>query len=97
MKISEGLLEVFEDNFTDDYDEYISLRDNYSGKWMFGDTCLGFDVQGLSQYSAIARIQRKIDAYEDESLREEFNEMLNDARQDDMGKGIIIYFPHYTI
>lgn len=95
MKISDKLKEILENAYSDN--DSINLRYCYSGRYMFGDTCIGLVIYGISAFSAIAEITEEIESYEDKEVSTEFNKMLKSARIDDMGKGQIIYFPHYTI
>jgi len=97
MKISDKLKEILVNAYSDNNNDSISLGYNYSGRYMFGDTCIGFMINGISAFSAIAEITKEIESYEDKLVSTEFNIMLKSARIDDMGKGQIIYFPHYTI
>ena len=62
---------------------------DYSGRWMYGDTCFGFSGRNL--FAIIAKILEIIAG--NEELVMEFSELLSNPAQDDLGLGRIIYFP----
>lgn len=63
----------------------------YSGRGMYGNKCLGFNVDDLNTF--LSELFYSIDAdhvqYPDE-LAEAFQGMKTDS----MGMGMVIYFPH---
>lgn len=73
--------------------ENAELHTDYSGRFMYGKTCLGFSSDdGI--FSAIGSIIASL-AEQPEQLRE-FAEMLADSRTDSLGLGQIVYFPHWS-
>lgn len=69
---------------------YESFRNDYSGRFMYGDRCVGFDVDSLTELGTLAIAIHEVlgDA--------EGRDMVERARTDSMGLGYIIYFPHVT-
>lgn len=62
----------------------------YSGRGMFGKQCVGVDVSDLRDLMGLLAEISKIDP--------EFTAMLiQDAQFDDMGRGMIIYWPKASI
>ncbi len=73
--------------------ENAELHTGYSGRFMYGKTCLGFSIDdGI--FAAIGNIIASL-AGQPEQLRE-FAEMLADSRTDSLGLGQIVYFPHWS-
>lgn len=83
--ISEPLAEVIAE-----YAEDVHLT--YSGRGMYGDTCYGFSGD-------VARIIGDLlqDIADMPDLIRQFGEMLSVSRRDNMGLGMIIYFPGWSI
>lgn len=61
---------------------------SYSGRGMYGDTCLGVTIDG-----GIGRMLALIVESADEDNREALGETLRSMRTDSMGRGTIVYFP----
>ena len=73
--------------------EFIEEDDmrSYSGRGMFGRSCLGIDVESvLSFYCEIIRQEMS----EDE--REMVADIVESSKTDNMGKDYIIYFPNVS-
>lgn len=84
-----------------DYD--YTIHNNYSGRYMYGETCLGISLDGdLNDYNQAVSdwLTQNFDDFIDENAsKREAIEMLNDARKellnyswDSLGKGIIVYY-----
>lgn len=69
---------------------YESFTNTYSGRFMYGDTCVGFDVDSLTELGTLAIAF--VEVLGDTLGRD----MTERARTDNMGLGYIIYFPHVT-
>ena len=67
-----------------------SIREDYSGRGMFGKTCLGIVANNIGK--AVAAILRNID---DPDVIEEFAGVLENLHTDSMGKSSIFYFPNF--
>lgn len=67
-----------------------SVRIDYSGRFMYGAECIGFDLDNASD---TMRLGAALFAVLD---NEDAVGMMNDTRQDSMGLGIIVYFPDWT-
>lgn len=103
MEISKRLTEILMNAYGEDCNDYIQLRQNYSGRCMYGSPCIGFVINDISVFAAISDIYREIRCYDEieeitfyDDLRE-FEEILASARQDNMGLGKILYFPGYKL
>jgi hypothetical protein len=63
----------------------------YSGRAMYGATCLGYEVSGDAQYlrlgAAIAAVLDPVDA----------EDVLADVRIDSLGLDSIVYFPDVSV
>ncbi len=70
--------------------EYHTFRNTYSGRYMYGEWCIGFDLDSAKDIAFIALAAAEFMG-EDEVI-----EFINTARTDSMGMGIIVYFPGYT-
>ena len=69
---------------------YEAFTNSYSGRGMYGDRCVGFDVDSLTELGTLAiAIHEVLGDVEGRS-------MVENARTDNMGLGYIIYFPHHT-
>lgn len=66
------------------------IRDDYSGRGMYGDTCIGvtFDQYGGNEMELGVLLGQKLDADDAYAL-------ARNARSDSMGLGTIIYFPNF--
>lgn len=101
--ISKRLTEILINAYDEDCNEYIQLREGYSGRYMYGSSCIGFVINDISVFHAISDMYREIRCYDEiekiefyDDLRE-FEEMLAFAEQDNMGIGKILYFPGYKL
>jgi len=70
-----------------DYNErYDNVRDNYSGRFMFGVSCIGIDLDYSPDFDHILDRMSMIN----ETMADE---MKKRATWDSMGLGKIVYFP----
>ena len=63
-----------------------TLKTSYSGRFMFGTTCFGLEVDRVSDLMKIAGSHNSV-------VRKFFAEVSDRAAIDDMGLGKILYFP----
>lgn len=87
--VSRDLIETALDNAGGDWD-YDDIREDYSGRGMFGGECLGITF----------RDSRNVFAFFVELAQEDYDtaELLaHKAREDGMGCGTIIYFPGIAV
>lgn len=101
--ISKRLSKILMNAYGEGCNDYIQLRQDYSGRCMYGNRCVGFVINDISLLEAISDIFREIRCYDEieeitsyEDVKE-FEEMLAFANQDNMGLGKIIYFPNYKL
>lgn len=101
--ISKRLTEILINAYGEDCNDYIQLREGYSGRCMYGSSCIGFVINDISVFHAISDMYQEIRCYDEieeiefyDDLRE-FEEMLARGVQDSMGLGKIIYFPNYKL
>lgn len=66
-------------------------RSNYSGRGMYGKSCVGFVLDNESELLALGAIIAEM--VEDPKLR---NSLLRGSRIDSLGLGIIVYYPTIT-
>lgn len=67
-----------------------AIRADYSGRYMYGAECVGFDLDSAAQTMLLgAAIFSVLD--NDDAVA-----MMNDTAQDSMGLGIIVYFPRWV-
>ena len=91
------------------YDMYatasdVDFRSDYSGRGMYGKTCVGFVVQTpavglMSVGAALAEVLRSADE-DDVDYNEKLNLlhfMVTNACIDNMGMDMIVYFPGVTL
>lgn len=64
------------------------VRYDYSGRGMYGRTCLGFVVDATDIVVGVALHQ---------ALGDDAWEMARNACTDNMGRGAIVYFPGYSV
>ena len=64
----------------------VTLYENYSGRFMYGDTCVGFVMDAEWQFPDIVDHVR----WNDDSLA---NDLVSTVRWDNLGRGYIAYFP----
>lgn len=69
----------------------ITIHEDYSGRFMYGATCLGLSFEG-SAGSLFAAFIRELENAESSTV-EEAAEMFDDMRSDNLGLGTIYYFP----
>lgn len=96
-----------------------AIRDNYSGRGMYGDTCLGFTLDSTAQIATLSAElcrQAMFDATgvtvgsavtaEDAVAGVETDaetgidivvNLFDAAREDSMGRGVIVYFPGWEL
>ena len=68
-----------------------SVRTDYSGRGMYGETCLGITGQYLTTIDVLEVLER---AFDDEGKARDFMHRVN---TDSMGRGTIFYFPGYSV
>lgn len=83
-----------------------SLRDDYSGRYMYGDTCLGIVVPSAASLLAVfavlgGEVRNMFDDDDDEyegadEYVDRLVEFANAARTDNMAYDTIVYFPGWT-
>lgn len=79
-------------------DDDVTIHRKYSGRGMYGKTCIGFS--GSNPLSTITEAMGSVveDQFNSEDGLEwalEFFEMISSMRKDSLGLGEIIYFPGY--
>lgn len=86
------------DEMWDWTNEEVEIRDDYSGRSMYGDTCVAFIVEGNSTETLVAmgfaagRLSANADEADDtESLWYGFEAKNLPQRSDSMGRGMVIY------
>ena len=94
MKISVALAKKFEQaliRLSSSFD--MDVRPNYSGRGMFGKTCLGIDTDHSAFVVAVNVVNAIHDMQDiDENERELLLEEVEGTRQDNMGLGYIYYW-----
>lgn len=73
----------------------IQIHDDYSGRYMYGATCLGLSVEGSASSLFAAFIRGLKNA--DNHIMEEAAEMFDDMKTDTLGLGTIFYFPGWGL
>lgn len=79
------------------------ISNTYSGRGMFGRQCFAVQLdRGLSVLQYIGQLMQYISEDAQDALAEneqmgELAEMLQDAQTDNLGLGIVLYFPHYIM
>lgn len=71
-----------------------SFREDYSGRGMFGKTCVGIAVDSQESYRIIAELVQELIVYYD---FDDTVHALGNICSDSLGLGTIIYFPKVTI
>lgn len=78
----------------------LEVRDDYSGRFMFGERCFGYvdDDLARSVFNLSEALRNIGYDFEDEALGEEAEEILNstefsNSKTDNMGLSYIVYFP----
>lgn len=64
---------------------------SYSGRGMYGNSCVGVRVANDSEMLAMAA---NIAIECDDAQREELPDIVGNAKTDNMGRGLIVYFPN---
>jgi hypothetical protein len=72
-------------------DDAVEIREDYAGRSMYGDTCLGFVV---SSNAAARRLMAGIASV---LGAEEAGDIAPRVRTDSMGRDMIVYFPGLTL
>lgn len=77
------------------------IRTDYSSRWMFGETCFGLDVGDLSQALTVL-VLLAMHAADDADPYNSANvyqlpELASVGRWDNMGLGLIVYFPGWQV
>lgn len=94
MKISVALAKKFEQaliRLSSSFD--MDVRPNYSGRGMFGKTCLGIDTDHSAFVVAVNVVNAIYNMQDiDENERELLLEAVEGTRQDNMGLGYIYYW-----
>ena len=78
------------ENFVNENEQY-SLYENYSGRGMFGRTCLGVIVQ---QNDSFMDFIIKLTKYLDDNDVDDVDFKLEGATYDNLGLDTIVYFPN---
>lgn len=89
----------------DVYETEDAIRENYSGRGMYGDACFGIIVDGMSHaftfFTALGQVGTENDDYgdgEDSFLdSQKAYELACAGRTDSMGMSTIVYFPGWTL
>lgn len=77
-------------NYVDENEQY-SLYENYSGRGMFGRTCLGVVVkQGYSFMDFLMKLTK----YMDDNGIEDTDFSLEGVAYDNLGLDTVVYFPN---
>lgn len=93
MKITKEQENIIQDFCDDNSKEMLSYRDDYSGRFMMGDCCIG--IETTDRYSSIdGALMRLMLHLVDNDQRELAEAMTNGVRLDNMGLGAIAYFPN---
>jgi hypothetical protein len=97
-----------------------TIREDYSGRGMYSDTCLGFTLDNTAQIATLSAElcrQAMFDATDSgqvkaawsgvtavteaqinaETLIDIVVNLFDAAREDSMGRGVIVYFPGWTL
>lgn len=97
MEISRELYERLEE-------EGLSVRDDYSGRYMFGRTCFGLVVDNIATaiYDLANTLQGIIDEDPDSDLADEAESLIeydgfDNCSTDNMGLHYIVYFTDVTV
>lgn len=77
------------------YDAGLEVREDYSGRGMYGKTCVGFVVENGAELRTVAEL---VGNEEDEYTRAELVILFRQARTDSMGRdSTIVYFPRVRL
>lgn len=69
--------------------EYSSFTNTYSGRGMYGNMCIGWDLDHLSELASLGIALAEI-------LGDAGHDIARSVRTDSMGRGYIAYFPDVT-
>lgn len=69
----------------------VNIYDNYSGRGMFGESCLGVSGHEDDLDSFVIDLV----AEAPKSVKSELRKLAKSVRKDQLGKGMIYYFPNY--
>ena len=70
------------------------IRTDYSSRWMFGETCFGLDVGDLSQALTVLVL---LAMHAADANVYQLPELASVGRWDNMGLGLIVYFPGWQV
>ena len=86
-----GLYETDEDARGDWDSDVIAVRENYSGRGMYGNKCLGFVVSShATAYRLMVGMTAVLGA-------DDASQIARSAQTDSMGRDMIVYFPGVTL
>lgn len=93
--ISQHLVALLEEAYWSHEAENISFRidKSYSGRFMYGETCLGFCLAQNADWLDIFDMFENVNPYLFGKVKKELRELKNRACSDSMGLGKIFYFP----
>ena len=93
--ISQDLVALLEEAYWSHEAENISFRidKSYSGRFMYGETCLGFCLARNADWLDIFDMFENVNPYLFETVKRELRELKECARTDSMGLDKILYFP----
>lgn len=72
----------------------LEARTDYSGRGMYGDTCIGFDVDSLAELVRIGAVAQQLFGDDNPEL---VHALARGARTDSMGLGSIVYWPGISL
>lgn len=81
---------LYDAGLTEQLDDGECLREHYSGRNMYGENCFGVVVDHIGQAMAFVAA---LNDYENGGALQ----LAKDARHDDMGLQMIVYFPGHVI
>lgn len=94
MKITRELYNALEECGLD------GIRDDYSGRFMYGRNCLGFTCNPGQFYGLLMDLYKAANYDGDETLAEEISDFITSAPDlsiDSLGLGNIFYFPSVEV
>lgn len=98
------MMETALDNMGQDPED--SIREDYSGRGMYGRTCFGLTLDNDRQLPMLAielarqahEIDQDTNEIEDmDSLLDQLTNLFDSMQSDSMGRGAIFYFPGWTL
>lgn len=76
-----------------DFDEFDVKPYSYSGRFMYGKTCLAINVHSMGELIRfVQELTHDVELDPDHPLTE-FAEIVNAVRSDQMGLGLVYYWP----